>query len=1107
MDGPDALVFDSSGNLYVSDSSGYAVSEFAPGRTTPFAKFYGSNGMDGGAMAFDPSGSLYVVSYNSVTKFAPGSLLPVATLTGVSSPDALAFDSSGNLYVANYYYNTVSKFAPGSTTPSATLTGLGYPDALAFDSSGNLFVANWANNTVSKFAPGGTKPIATLTGLNRPKALALDSSGNLYVANSSGATVSEFAPGSTTPTATLTGLSYPDALAFDSNGYLYVVSGVNSVSEFAPGSTTPTATLSGLDVPDALALDSNGNLYVANDYGGTVSEFTHILPTASDVVIRSSLPTLPITLGGNGGAASGVDLTDAELAQIYTASTGTLTIGDSAQTGNITFTSATPVTTPGASIDVLQDPSGPGQIILEDSVGTALNGNGGTVTLTPGTGGIVTPLSATGTPLATQGFNATGLTLAPTLSFAPTAGEQFTIINNTSANPIAGTFANLPQGGTISASYGGTTYNFQANYSGGDGNDLVLTASKTPQTISFGPIGSHLYGDQVPLSATSSSSLPVTFSVISGPASLTGNTLTMTGVGTVTVKATQAGNSAYAAATPVNETIVVNPAPLTITADNQTTAYGAALPTLTVQYAGFVNGDTSASLTTQPTVTTSASISSPVGTYAITASGADDPDYTISYVPGTLTIAQDATTTYLNASPNPSVLGQSVIFTATISPNSPGSGTPTGSVTFEDGTTTLGTETLTGGAASFTTSNLTVASHSITAVYGGDANFVASTSTSLTQVVTQVATQDTVTLTRSGAGNALSLTENTSGATPAIVISEPTASGNLLEIDLGAGNVFAAGSTTAATGLTYQNAGSPTTSQYATIDISTANTISVLQATLPGDDLTLGPVYDSNAGIGGITASAGSIEVAGIDTHFANGNVNLAASGNLTVDAGATLTTGTGTISLAADVNADGTGNATGVGTLAIDAGAVVTSTDPASNAITLRGANVNIDTSSNPAIVGAVRHEMSAMPVATLSGLNHPSAMAVDPSGNLYVTNSDNNGNGIVSEFAPGSTTPTATLAGLDGPGTMAVDSNGNLFVANQGQWQWQGYVGSGNGGYESFVSEFAPGSTTPTATLTGISDPLAMAFDSKGNLFVAAEGPMRGFRSIGTVYAVCTG
>ena len=84
--------------------------------------------------------------------------------------------------------------------------------------------------------------------------------------------------------------------------------------------------------------------------------------------------------------------------------------------------------------------------------------------------------------------------------------------------------------------------------------------------------------------------------------------------------------------------------PLTITADNQTKVYGAALPTLTASYTGFVNGDTSASLTTQPTLTTTATAASHVAgsPYAITASGAVDPDYTISYVAGTLTVTPAA---------------------------------------------------------------------------------------------------------------------------------------------------------------------------------------------------------------------------------------------------------------------------------------------------------------------------------------------------------------------------------------------------------------------------------------------------------------------------------
>jgi len=79
------------------------------------------------------------------------------------------------------------------------------------------------------------------------------------------------------------------------------------------------------------------------------------------------------------------------------------------------------------------------------------------------------------------------------------------------------------------------------------------------------------------------------------------------------------------------------------------------------------------------------------------------------------------------------------------------------------------------------------------------------------------------------------------------------------------------------------------------------------------------------------------------------------------------------------------------------------------------------------------------------------------------------------VSEFAPGSTTPTTELAGLSAPKALAFDSHGNLYVANS------------DFGQGTTVNEFAPGSTVAAATLTGVTDPVALAFDPNGNLFVA--------------------
>ena len=90
----------------------------------------------------------------------------------------------------------------------------------------------------------------------------------------------------------------------------------------------------------------------------------------------------------------------------------------------------------------------------------------------------------------------------------------------------------------------------------------------------------------------------------------------------------------------VTTTINVTPAPLIITANNATKVYGAGMPQLSASYTGFVNGDSPASLSAAPTLSTTATSASPVlaGGYAIVASGASDPDYTISYRPGTLLI-------------------------------------------------------------------------------------------------------------------------------------------------------------------------------------------------------------------------------------------------------------------------------------------------------------------------------------------------------------------------------------------------------------------------------------------------------------------------------------
>ena len=95
------------------------------------------------------------------------------------------------------------------------------------------------------------------------------------------------------------------------------------------------------------------------------------------------------------------------------------------------------------------------------------------------------------------------------------------------------------------------------------------------------------------------------------------------------------------------------------------------------------------------------------------------------------------TTTTVSSSSPTSVYGQPVTFTATVTPDIPGAGVPTGQVVFLDGVTVLAIADLdTQGQATLTTSELAVGVHGILAVYGGDGTFIGQSAVGLTQIVT-----------------------------------------------------------------------------------------------------------------------------------------------------------------------------------------------------------------------------------------------------------------------------------------------------------------------------------------------------------------------------------
>jgi len=103
------------------------------------------------------------------------------------------------------------------------------------------------------------------------------------------------------------------------------------------------------------------------------------------------------------------------------------------------------------------------------------------------------------------------------------------------------------------------------------------------------------------------------------------------------------------------------------------------------------------------------------------------------------------TTTSLASSSNPSTFGQAVVFTAAVTPSS-GTGVPTGNVAFMDGTTLLGSSAVDGsGTATLSTVSLAVGTHVVTAQYGGDGTFTASSSSGLSQTINKAPTTTTLT--------------------------------------------------------------------------------------------------------------------------------------------------------------------------------------------------------------------------------------------------------------------------------------------------------------------------------------------------------------------------
>jgi hypothetical protein len=271
----------------------------------------------------------------------------------------------------------------------------------------------------------------------------------------------------------------------------------------------------------------------------------------------------------------------------------------------------------------------------------------------------------------------------------------------------------------------------------------------------------------------------------------------------------------------------------------------------------------------------------PIGSNPITASVAATATSNAATSPATtVTVGMTAPTVTLGSSLNPAPLSQAVTFTATLSTNA-----ATGSITFRDGSTVLGTGSVSGGVAILTTSSLAIGTHTITATYGGDTAYSTATSGPLSQVIGKLPTSTALSQTAGAQA-----TNSTVTFTATVSATIPTPTGTVTFYD---------GTTVLGTGALNTNAGGSS---------QLTGTAAITISTLTGGSHTITAVYSGDNSF--LTSTSAPLNNAVHDFTITNSTTGVNSQGIFPGDSTSykfTLTP-TGTTTFINDVNLTITG-------------------------------------------------------------------------------------------------------------------------------------------------------------------------------------------------------
>jgi sugar lactone lactonase YvrE len=752
-----AVVLDnSSGGViatgYISGAGSGPLVTFSPyTRSTLTGGIANPEGMagDGNGNLFVAAGTaVYELAYANGSFSAPVSLLSTYGGTALNSTQWVTVDGAGNVLVADGGNSRILKLSPGSGgsyTASEICSSGCDGNEIAVDGSGNVYTLSaGAGAIVEETLANGAYTAGTisLSDANNPWSIVVDAAGDIFYSTQGDGCLREI-PSGGLDTQIDCSLDSPQGMAIDLAGNLYLSETIGDVVEYqlSGGTYTKVATplITGLTNSTGLWVDAYDNLFVSDTGGGKVYKFDYAdAPTLSfastQVGSTSSSNPQTVTVLNAGNAA--LTLTHPNSGSNPSFSSGFAY--DSASTCDTTSAAYTLAAGSSCTLAVDFDPVAVGSPVTGTATLTdnALNVSGSTQAIplsgiapqgsqtisfaNPGSQTVVTPLTLSAT--STSGL---------TVSFASSTTSVCTVSGSTATFLSIGTC-------TLTASQAGNT-----NYAAAADVSQSFTVNTASQTINFtAPTSPVTYGvSPITLSASAGSGLAVTFSVVSGPGVVSGSTLTVTGVGTIVIAANQAGNSAYAAAPQVRQSIVVARATPTISwAMPSTITYGTALGSAldaaatlsgtpiagTYSYTATVTGGASTGVTNATIL--------PAGSYSLSVTfvPTDTTHYTTATGSTTLIVAKATPVLSIAGSAGTLLLDNPVTFTATLTSSA---GTPTGSVSFLDGSTALGASTLSSGVATFTTTGLTTGSHTIAAVYAGDSNFSSATSASLIETV------------------------------------------------------------------------------------------------------------------------------------------------------------------------------------------------------------------------------------------------------------------------------------------------------------------------------------------------------------------------------------